>query len=108
MSTWNGKIILKMEIKYRIGNKVTDRARVQLGFVPIFHFSVPHARSSLSIPRFPFRVLVTSPYYPFYPDALFYHRLLFNLSPTRLTCGDNGRDPLQEDKTSECAGNTSD
>ena len=61
MSTWNGKIILKMEIKYRIGNEVTDRARVQLGFVPIFHFSVPHARSLLSVPRFPFRVLVTSP-----------------------------------------------
>ena len=71
MSTWNGKIILKMEIKYRIGNEVTDRARVQLGFVPIFHFSVPQARSLLSAPRFPFRVLVTSPCYPFYPDAPF-------------------------------------
>ena len=38
--------------KQRIGNEVTDRARVQeLGFVPIFHFLVPRSL---------FRVLVKS------------------------------------------------
>ena len=42
----------KMGRKQRIGNEVTDRARVQeLGFVPIFHFLVP---------RSPFPVLVKS------------------------------------------------
>ena len=34
----------KMRRKQRIGNEVTDRARVQeLGFVPIFHFLVSHS-----------------------------------------------------------------
>ena len=34
----------KMGRKQRIGNEVTDRARVQdLGFVPIFHFLVPRS-----------------------------------------------------------------
>ena len=108
MSTWNGKIILKMEIKYRIGNEVTDRARVQLGFVPIFHFfcspcSFLALRPPFPVPRFSNISLLSV-----LPRRSFYHRLLFNLLPTRLTCGDHGCDPLQEDKTSECAGNTSD
>ena len=34
----------KMGRKQRIGNEVTDRARVQeFGFVPIFHFPVPRS-----------------------------------------------------------------
>ena len=41
-STGNGK--MQNGKKQRIGNEVTDRARVQeLGFVPIFHFLVPHS-----------------------------------------------------------------
>ena len=31
------------------------------GFVPTFYFSVPCARSSLPVTRYPFPVLVTSP-----------------------------------------------
>ena len=31
-----------MRTKHRIGNEVTDRARVRVRFFPIFHFPVPH------------------------------------------------------------------
>ena len=40
----------KLEMK-----SLHDRARVQVGFVPIFHFRIPRARSLLSL-----TVLVTS------------------------------------------------
>ena len=51
MSTWNGKIILKMEIKHRTGNEVTDGARVQLAFVPIFLFPMLVPRSPSPVSR---------------------------------------------------------
>ena len=110
MSTGNRKIILKMEIKHRIGNQVTDRARVQVTFCSHFSFSASHTRSSLPVPLSPFLVfvLVNISLLFVLPRQSFYHRLLFNLLPTRLTWSDNGCDPLQEEKTSECTGNTDD
>ena len=49
MSTWNGKIILKMEIKHRPGNEVTDKARVQSEVLfPFFIFLFP-----MLVPRSP-------------------------------------------------------
>ena len=38
--------------KLRIGNEVTDRARVQVRFRSHFHFPVLRARSSFLVPRF--------------------------------------------------------
>ena len=110
MSTGNRKIILKMEIKHRIGNEVTDRARVQVTFCS--HFSFFCFPRSFLAPPSPFPVLVfvlvNISLLFVLPRQSFYHRLLFNLLPTRLTWSDNGCDPLQEEKTSECTGNTDD